>query len=357
MSNYFKLFNYSLANEDTGIELNFIREFAPKTIVAIGGSGTRCLPLLNSGVKKVFIVDTSDFQLKYIEFKLELIKKLDLPTYKKVMGYVAASESERLQILQQAQLTDQSKGFIKSFDRRYLKKGFIYLGRWERAILRISRVIRFFLGVDFNPLFQCGSIAEQQVLFKEIWPDKKIRFLIKMIAHPKVLNFLLYKGHLQNSAEQKPLHQDLADRFYTFFNIHLASKSFFIQLLFLGEIRYAEGLPIEVTDPIFNEIKNYSGEIQLIKSDLNSFLKQTSGIDFISGSDIISYLNDSELCELSQIMASSLVSQKFMAIFRSFKRHPAAQPILEPYIQRKLQMQSENQDLSVVYQFHIYKSL
>ena len=55
--NYFNSLNYSLANEDTGLEYELVKRLKPKSIFSITGSGGRFTPLMQEGVEKLFYVD------------------------------------------------------------------------------------------------------------------------------------------------------------------------------------------------------------------------------------------------------------------------------------------------------------
>lgn len=357
MSNYFNFFNYSLANEDTRIEAQFVDQLQPKQVAAVCGSGARAFALLNSSVQDLYLVDTSQFQLDYARFKWDLIQKLNLEDYKKIMGYTVVTAEHRKQILNATQLTEESQIFIQQFKNQHLENGFIYLGRWERFILGLSRLIRWASGTNFSPLFESRSEMEQKAVFQNIWPRKRLQFFISTLAHPRVLNIFLYKGQMVQQLNTKPFHQDLMDRFENFFETQTARQSFFMQLLFLGKMTHADGLPIEVQPEYFEKMKKFKGTLHLKHMTLNDFLKTQNNIDFVSGSDIVSYLQESQLYELGQLMLRHLSEHRCFYLFRSFKRHPALGTFLNPFKKSDLEKKCETQDASVVYQFHIYSSL
>ena len=73
---YFNDLNYSLANEDTRLELDLCKTYKPKAILSICGSGGRFLPLLAAGTpKKIVALDLAPQQLHLAEMRKQSQRK------------------------------------------------------------------------------------------------------------------------------------------------------------------------------------------------------------------------------------------------------------------------------------------
>ena len=272
--NYFSSFNYSLANEDTRSELSCLGDAT--SILTVGGSGSRTLPLFGLKVKKIHVVDLSQFQLDYLKFKIELIRSLEHREYLQVLGFENAGPATRSKLLERASLSPTSERFLKSFDGAHLSNGFIYLGRWERFFLKLSKVFRFALGVDFRPLFEAKTLDDQVAVFHRIWPAKRFRRIGGILTHPLLMNALLYRGRFQHSV---PLDQFLAERLEWYLTHQPVRESFFLQFLLLGKVQFQEGFPLDATRATFDRVRDFRGELILEAKSFNEALK-TSEADF-----------------------------------------------------------------------------
>ena len=81
---YFSGLKYTLANEDTALELALVKKFSPQVIVTVTGSGSRAIPLVVSHCKKLFCLDINQAQLFLCELRLR--SYLDL-THEEFLGF------------------------------------------------------------------------------------------------------------------------------------------------------------------------------------------------------------------------------------------------------------------------------
>src|SRR6185312_13405629 len=109
---YFNRLNYTLANEDTSLELGLLPEGVPH-LMSVAGSGGRVLPLLAKFPKKVTCVDLSLEQLYLTELRFESLRALDHAEFLAFWGYPpsASEPHERRKLFQRIQLRPDSKEF------------------------------------------------------------------------------------------------------------------------------------------------------------------------------------------------------------------------------------------------------
>lgn len=353
MHPYFSAFNYSLANEDTFVERHLFE--GQKHIFCIGGSGSRVLPLLNSSVETLRVNDLSAAQLAFIQFKIKLLEQVDLQTYRQILGYERQTLARRKQLLSKVQFTEASLDFVRNIPDELLQRGLIYCGRWESYLLKVSGLIRSLSFFDFSPLFETQSLEEQQRIFAAYWPEKRMKVLLYVFANPQLMNLFLYRGQMAVSSEETLL--QLLDRnFHETFTRTWARKSFFHQLLFLGELRHEEGFPAEVQTEVFEEAKRFRGQIIFEQKDLLESLP-TSGANAFSLSDVLSYLTIERAESLSAEVGSLLHRSNGVAVIRSFLRHPPLSLKKTVLYHESLSKAAEQQDSTRLYQIQVFKKV
>ncbi len=348
---YFDSFNYSFANEDSRVEASLCRNY--KSAVSICGAGGRAFALIPSGISTLKIIDISDIQILYARFQFELIKKMERDDFLRLMGFKKDSLENRRRLLAQLNLQSEISDFAEAIPDAGLSKGLIYSGRWENYLMTVSKWIRFLLRHDFRPYFEAGNLQEQQKLFQNRWPKNRLKFLMKLIANPHLMNKILYKGRMAGG-QSEDLISFLKRNFETFFQTRPAREGFFHQLLFLGEVGFEEAYPPHLSLENYKKIQKFSGEIKFIKKDLISALQSEEG-EFWSCSDVLSYFGEKDLEQLEQTLERRNSHQRL--VFRSFLKHPFIDP---PKLWQKradLEADAASQDSTCLYNFQIFDSL
>lgn len=349
--NYFEHFNYSLANEDSRVEMQLCQSYS--SAVSICGAGGRAFSLIPSGISSLKIIDVSEVQLLYAKFQLELIQQLELPDFLKLMGYEFESLKYRKRLLTSLHFSKEVQDFVVQIPDKKLAKGLIYSGRWENYLLTISRYIRFLLKYDFSDIFVCPDVNSQRDFFYKTWPQKRLQFLMNVIANPRLMNRLLYKGRMAESKSEN-LISFLENNFRTFFTEHIAKEGLFHQLLFLGEVRFKEAYPPFLWPENYLKIKNFKGDIQFLKKNLHEAF-MTEEAQFWSCSDVLSYFSDEDLLKLEGILNARQGSQRL--VFRTFLKHPHLS-LAKSWLQKdELVANAVSQDVTSLYKFQIFDSL
>jgi S-adenosylmethionine-diacylglycerol 3-amino-3-carboxypropyl transferase len=308
---------------------------------------------MNEGVEKLEVVDTSSRQLQYFQFKLDLLRSLEASEFRKILGYEKATAEERRALIQKAKLSSEAMNFLKSFGEAWLPDGFIFLGKWERTLLKISKVIRLGLMTDFRPLFLAENLDEQRKIFARLWPRRRLRFLLKAIANATVFNLFLYSGQMSKNA---PLAELLLERLDYQFNHALARESFFLQFLFLGAIEFSEGWPLEAKDETIAKVKAYSGDIICKLQNMTDAMAVTEANGF-SLSDVLSYLPPAEQSKLFHLGEQIFQRKSAKILMRTFLRDPVFPSSWEKWHRASLEEKAAKIDATVVYNFKIYSSI
>ncbi len=301
------------------------------------------------------IVDLSDFQLDYIRLKYELIKALDFEDYLKFMGYSKCSTESRKALLDRIILSEQARSFARQIPDALLHKGLIYSGRWESFLIRLGKLIRTFCLKDFGVFFEQRSPQLQDELFTAAWPELRLRFLMRLFANQRILNHFLYKGEMAQASGPSFL-EFLEENFRLTFSSDRARKSFFHQILFLGEVAHKEAHPLEVQPDSFSSIKKFQGQLHFKKLELIQAL-ETSEATAFSFSDVISYFSPLQIQRLSKALDEKLAQGSKIAVLRSFLNHPQLNLSKTTFRKKDLESLATRQDSTLLYQFQVYSSL
>lgn len=359
---YFSDLNYTLANEDTRVEYELLPAGA-SLVFSIAGSGARCLPLIARHPKEMYIVDMSPAQLYLVELRLAAIKKLSYEEYLFFMGYRGAlpqgsdDGDSRVELFGQLELSKECKDYWQQRQRGWSERGFILLGKWENHFQKIGKLFRDYLQCDFSPIFEAQSLKEQNELFVRHWPSVRWTSFLRIVASEYVFNKFLYKGHFSGGKDRKTDQRSpwrmIDEEFRRIFSTQLVRKNYFMQILFLGKIRYEEGLPLEAQRHIFDNIKSSPTKVHYVAGNLLQVLPNQPW-SFVSLSDTISYLDAATANQVLQNLHAD-IAEGSRIVIRSFLRAPtqldhrgwSPSPETEDWA-RKL-------DGTGVYQFHIYQ--
>ncbi len=363
MAEYFVDLNYTLSNEDTRIEFDLLPENA-KRIFSICGSGARVVPLLAKNADEIDVVDMALPQLEYLKLRLQAIRDLSYEEYLFFLGYRGAlplpegndSGDDRVALFEKLNLSPENKSYWRERKSHWQGRGFIALGRWEGHFQKIGKIFRHVLQGDVNVIFEAQSLAEQNKLYDEHWPKLRWNSFIRVAASEYVFNKFLYKGHFAGGSdrrtESRAPWEFLTEEFERLFRTQLVRKNYFMQVLFLGKIKYEEGLPLEANREIFERVKVSNTKINYHCGNLWDFVG-SQPYDFVSLSDTISYLSNDNANQILQRMHVDSPKGSSVVI-RSFLRAPQAVDMTGWKQESKLQDLAYRRDGTGVYQFHIF---
>lgn len=359
---YFSDLNYTLANEDTRIEYSLLPNQVD-SVFSIAGSGARCLPLLSKNPKNLHIIDMSPAQIYLCELRFESMKQLSYEQWLFFLGYRGGLQEgrdtgdSRIEIFQKLNLRKEIKDYWQERQEGWAPHGFILLGKWESHFQKIGVIFKKYLQCEFDFLFKAQSIDEQIELYKMHWPHIRWKSLMRILASEFVFNRFLYKGHFsgksEHRTENKPPYQFIQDEFERIFHSQLVRKNYFMQILFLGEIRYHEGLPLEAHENIFNLAKKSTTQIHYHIGNLLDILPKFD-FDFISLSDTISYLPEDKANQILQLLSANIKKDSHVVI-RSFMRAPTKLDSKNWNQLVNAEEEARKMDGTGVYQFHIFK--
>jgi len=295
MNNYFNNLNYTLGNEDTALEFNILPNKI-KNLFTIAGSGSRVVPLFAKNPDSITCVDISAQQLYLTELRINTVKELDLENYMSFWGYPGEkiTNQERKTIFNNLEISKPAKDYLTSLFEKIQWEAPLYRGRWEKTIKKISFFNKLLMGKKIEKMFECNTIEQQKKYFKNIFPYKTWRFSIALMGNSVLFNYLLYKGNFPKKNINKNYIEYYQQAFNKLFKQSISKDNYFLQLFFLGEINYTQGLPLECDPIIFYKSKKGIKKAKIFYKNGNFIEKInecSNKIDFLSLSDVISYLS------------------------------------------------------------------
>lgn len=288
--------NYTLANEDTGLELELLPQGVGH-LFSVAGSGGRILPLLARAPKVVTCVDISQEQLHLARMRFESARVLTHAEFMRFWGYPpqSADPAERRKMFESLSLPDDARTYLsKVFEARGWES-ILYDGKWERTFGKLSVGVRALTGAAGMGLFTALTRAEHERYLREKFPARAWKTVLFLLGNAGVFNALLYKGHFPKKNLPQSFYGFYKEAFERLFAQGPARENFFLQLLFFGKVIFSEGCPVECKPEVFAAAQAAlrSGiEIRYRLGDLVGEAASTDvPIDFFSFSDVPSYFS------------------------------------------------------------------
>jgi S-adenosylmethionine-diacylglycerol 3-amino-3-carboxypropyl transferase len=292
---YFNTLNYTLANEDTALEIAILPQGADH-VISVCGSGGRVLPLLSRSPKRVTLVDLSQEQLYLAELRFASVRALGLSEFMQFWGYppVSAEPAERRRMFDAFDLSPEAKEFFQGLFSENQWQSILYSGRWERTIAKLATANRLLTGEKGLRLFGALNRSEHEAYLRDEFPRKKWLAVVALLGNAGVFNALIYKGHFPK--------KNIPESFFGFYKNTLdrcfsqgpARESFFLQLLFFGRIVHAEGVTIECEPKVYAQAQKALSkcDVRFVKGNILEQVAQTDQpADFLSISDVPSYFS------------------------------------------------------------------
>jgi S-adenosylmethionine-diacylglycerol 3-amino-3-carboxypropyl transferase len=293
---YFNKLNYTLANEDTSVELAVLPSRVEHAVV-VASSGARVVPLLAREPRLLTCVDVSPAQLSLTRLRLAAVRALDHESYLALLGYPCASArvmsaSDRKACFWALALPDEDRQRLLPFFEHVAWDAIAYSGTWEHTMRSISGAVRRVLGHHVQRFFSPATLGEHLRYLARDFPLCRWRLLILALGNAAALNALLYKGQHPRKNIPESYYRFYRRGFQRLFEQSRPQENFFLQMLFLGRLEHHEGLPLEADASVFAAAKSALArtELRFQIGDVIELIR-TGGtrFDFLSLSDTPSY--------------------------------------------------------------------
>ncbi|MEK6705643.1 MAG: DUF3419 family protein [Bdellovibrionota bacterium] len=322
---YFQNLNYTLANEDTSLELAILPENVDH-VLSVAGSGGRVLPLLAKRPKLLTCVDISKQQLQLTELRIESARKLNHKEFLGFWGYPPhpAAPEERQDLFHDLKLSKPARSFFYALFKHKKWESILYDGKWERTFAKLAWLNRKITGASGAGLFTALSKSEHNAYLKNQFPHTAWALVLFLLGNANVFNALLYKGQFPRKNIPHSFFRHYHAAFSRLFNQGPARRNFFLQMVFFGKVIFGEGCPIECDAEIFAKTKKAltKTEVRYLQGDIvHEAATSRDKIDFLSLSDAPSYFQgEKERSFLQQV--SKNLSPRAITVIRNYLHLP-----------------------------------
>lgn len=327
---YFYALNYTLANEDTQFEYEIVKKLKPQKIISVCGSGSRCFPLITEETTDIYLVDLSREQLLLAQLREACYKNLSFDEFLLFWGYppyrAFENKDKRKDMLAKLNLSIELDNYFKNLFDKHDWNSILYIGKWEKTFAFFSKIVTKVFGDDLiKEFFECKDLTEQEQFVKKKFPHLKWKVIMGILGNKALFNALLYKGDFIKKNVPETYIQYYDKAFKQLMSHDLVRTSYFMQLCFMGEIRYSEGNLIEAQKNGFAKIKKClkTTKVHYLKQDIISAIKSHDDIDFISISDVPSYFSGDLERDFFQMILPSLAPEGLI-VNRNYLRVPNA---------------------------------
>lgn len=328
---YFTGLNYTLGNEDTGLEVAMIKSLKSKHILSIAGCGSRALPLMAHGAETLTCVDVASAQLALTRLRLGCYKTLSHDEFLIFWGFPPYAaydyKKARRELFDKIELSSSDRTFFAPIFEAAQWNSILLTGKWERTFQTLSKGLRLLMGKDYAKLLSFEDLTSQTHYYENDFPTKRWQAVLFLLGNKPVFNALLYKGDFIKKNVPETHFDYYQDAFDRLFRNGRARDSFFAHLCFHGELAHADGNTIEAIkenyEGVVKTLKN-GGVVETIEKDLLSAAKDLKHpADFVSLSDVPSYFTG----ELEKNFAQDLkphLATGAIVVLRSYLRIPEA---------------------------------
>jgi S-adenosylmethionine:diacylglycerol 3-amino-3-carboxypropyl transferase len=239
-------YNFGLSQEDPLTEIRGLDLRDGDSLLCIAGAGE--VPLNISAMKDVSIVavDSSENQLRLSRIKQKAANRLELPDAIGFLGYIKMPEREREKLFNREIVPclfyEDLCFWRKNMD--IIRNGVIHAGKFEQFIKKAALPALLLIGKrNFNRLFECNSIEEQEQVFDRYFARFLLKSTFKLAFHPRIYtNRGIVASGLQHYKGGN-IGDFFFDRFRSFCCSTPARNNFLLQYIFFQRALFPGALP------------------------------------------------------------------------------------------------------------------
>ncbi len=354
MSNrFFRTLNYSSVNEDWRTETAALKLREGARVLCVTGSGDRPLDLLAAVPTRLVAIDRNPAQNNLLRLKAAALKELAFEDYAAFLGLNGAEPGWRLRVFDRltASLPQDARAYWKAH-LRYIARGVLYQGRFERHFKRIARLARCLRPRAIDELFEFTDLETQRRFIKERWDTPYWRLAYTLILSP-LTSRILFRDPAYYAHVAVHVGSALFERMQRALEKHLARDNFMVSLALRGRLSPSD-LPPYLTSDGCARIRERLHLLEVVDANVIDYLEDSTPKTFthFSLSDIPSYMTESDFHRLLQAVAKCAQPGARVVIRQFLTRY---NPPRSTRIDREPDLEAAlaDQDRSIGYEFFI----
>ena len=308
--------NYAMANEDSALERAIVTRLKPAHILSVCGSGSRAFPLITSTTKALDLIDLSQTQLDLAKLREKTIKEWDYSSFIRFWGYKDLSPEQRQ--AQFEKLLIVLPDSLKTIFSHHNFSAPIYYGAWEKTYQKLNRLVRLIIGERLiNKLANAQTLEHQKKVYYSRFFRMRWMFVLIFVGNRALFNSLLYKGGFVQKTIPESYVAFYLNAFDRLIERVMLKKSYFLQMSFLGKIKFPAGSPCEVWPEVYGDVASNIENVKInyLEKNIIEYLSSVEKrYNFISLSDVPSYFDEALGKDFVQQISPSMVSGAVIVI-------------------------------------------
>lgn len=284
---FFRNLNFSSANEDGATEIAALA--GAGRLLSLTGSGTRPLDLLMTEAEEVIALDLNPAQNALLALKMAAIAELD---HGALLGFLGVAPSDSRLATYDRLRPRLAPGIRAHWDgqRRAIRGGVWYAGKWERLLRWNARALRLFRGRAIDALLAAPTVTDQARIWAERFGDTRLRGAIEMIGRDWIWRWVMREPAGEFLPPPREVGERLAADFADAAGRHLFRESDFAMLIFRGALDPEGGLPVHLRPENFARLRARLPRIRVVEGGLTDLDRLGIGeVEGFSLSDFGSY--------------------------------------------------------------------
>jgi S-adenosylmethionine-diacylglycerol 3-amino-3-carboxypropyl transferase len=288
----------SMGNEDSRLEwtiLKTISDCNDKCALAVMGSGSRVMPLLECGFKKIVLVEQSPINTAFTRLRIEGIRNWDRQDYLDFWGYPGAKQikpDERKKLFEGLVLDHQSKAMLERLLCNNAWESILYTGKWEVSLKKMRLLVGLFFKRTIKDIFGLKNLESQVQYFSEKFPHLRLNIFSWVLGAKSRAKTFFSKRKVPILNVSRSYSEFVATAARNILTRSLIKENSFLQILAFGKITHAEANPIECHSRVFAQIKENlkSCELEWVNGNIMEALELGANrFDFVSFSSEASH--------------------------------------------------------------------
>lgn len=299
---------FGMSWEDPASDRSALQVQPGDRLFAITSGGCNALSFLLENPAKIFAVDINLCQSHLLELKCAAVRCLDYQALHAFLGL--APSNDRLEMFES--LAGNLRKPVLEYwrrNRKMIKDGVVYQGRYERFLRQFHRLLRLVQGNHrIEGFFSCQTLEEQRQYFDRRWNTPQWRILFQLAFNKRVLakrglsvDYFRFDDGSASFAEsflQRTRHA-LCD-------IPIASNYFVAQYL-RGRYLSPEAVPDYLRHENLPVIREKLDRLEIVTADAQGWL----------GRQPEKFINAFSLSNICELMSSEETARTFEEVLRT----------------------------------------
>ena len=283
------ILRYSNCWEDADLLLEALAIQPDDEVLSIGSAGDNSFSLLSKSPKSVVAIDPNPIQLHLIRLKIAALQTFDYQNFLMFLGFRASDN--RLELFEQIRmnLPKESAQFWNE-NQKQIAAGIIYAGKFDRYLRFFAKQIVPLIHTKkrIHQLFAPKSQEEQQKFYKEVWENKRWKWLFKIFFSQTVMGKMGRDPAFFNEVKV-PVATYIFNKTKAHLSDVACQQNYFLYYILNGH--FGEKLPHYARKENFEAIKANLHKLELVQARAENYTGRKSFTKF-NLSNIFEYMDD-----------------------------------------------------------------